>query len=95
MGARWRAVEAVPIARASMTPEAIELLRALVAQAPPAREALRVGEAARALGVSEDYFSAKIAPNLRMVRDGRTKLVPVSELRRWLDRHAARAVAPR
>lgn len=70
-----------------------ELVRHSLRQPP--RLALRVSEAAAALGVSVDYFSARIAPDLRVVRDGRTKLVPVEELRRWLDEHAAYAIGPR
>jgi hypothetical protein len=53
------------------------------------RIALRVGEAAEALGVSEDYFRAHIASELRWVRRGAVKLVALSELQRWLDRSAA------
>lgn len=59
------------------------------------RLAYRMGEAAEVLGVSPDYFAAKIAPDLRMVRDGRTKLIPAAELRRWLDEHAAYALDDR
>lgn len=55
------------------------------------RIALRLGEAADALGVSHDYFRKYIAPELRIVRVGRVQLVPVSELRRWIDEHASYA----
>lgn len=62
----------------------------LVDPAPPLRRlALRPGEAAQALGVSEDYFAAHIAAELRWVRKGRLKLVAVAELERWLERAAA------
>jgi excisionase family DNA binding protein len=48
-------------------------------------------EAAEALGVSVDYFADHIAPEVRMVRNGRTRLVPVSEIQAWLERNAAYA----
>lgn len=56
------------------------------------RIALRIEEAAVSLGVSGDYFALKIAPDLRIVRDGRMKLVPVAELARWVDENAAFAL---
>ncbi len=52
------------------------------------RLALRVAEAAAALGVSEDYFAAEIAPELAAVRRGRVKLYSVRTLERWLDEHS-------
>ena len=52
--------------------------------APLPRLAFRVGEAARALGVSEDFFAEYIAPELRWVRRGAVKLVARAELERWL-----------
>jgi excisionase family DNA binding protein len=58
----------------------------------PLRLALRVEEAAKALGVSHDFFAEHIAPELRFVRLGRVKLVAVSEIERWLDRNAAYAL---
>ena len=58
----------------------------------PPRLALRVGEAAESLGVSEDFFARHIAPELRWVRRGAVKLVSRTELERWLDREAARTL---
>jgi excisionase family DNA binding protein len=52
------------------------------------RLALSPAEAAAVLGVSRDFFDKHIASELRMVRRGRRKLVPVRELERWLE-HAA------
>jgi excisionase family DNA binding protein len=49
-------------------------------------------EASEALGVSRDFFDEHIAPEIRMVRKGRRRLVAVQELERWLEREAARAV---
>lgn len=60
--------------------------------ASPARLSLRLGEAADALGVSHDHFHKHIAPELRIVREGRVQLVPVAELQRWLDTHASYAI---
>jgi hypothetical protein len=54
------------------------------------RLAFRVGEAAEALGVSVDFFSAHVAPELRWVRRGAIKLVSRGELEEWLEREAFR-----
>lgn len=58
----------------------------------PSRLALSPDEAAASLGVSRDYFDEHVAHELRIVRRGRRRLVPVRELEQWLDREAARAV---
>jgi excisionase family DNA binding protein len=52
------------------------------------RLSLSKREAAEALGVSVDFFDEHIAHELRMVRLGRRRLIPVRELERWLDQHA-------
>lgn len=52
------------------------------------RLALSKREAAEGLGVSVDFFDEQIAHELRMVRRGRRRMVPVRELERWLDTHA-------
>ena len=49
--------------------------------------ALNVEEACAALGVSWDFWAEHIAPEFRVVRRGRRKLVAVSELERWLERN--------
>ena len=56
------------------------------------RLALSVEEACAALGVSWDFWSEHVAPELRIVRRGRRKLVPVSELQRFLEHNAERAL---
>lgn len=56
--------------------------------APLPRLALSPDEAAASLGVSRDYFDEHVAGELRIVRRGRRKLIPVRELERWLDRSA-------
>jgi hypothetical protein len=50
--------------------------------------ALTVEQACAALGVSWDTWDEHVAPDVRIVRLGRRKLVPVRELERWLDEHA-------
>lgn len=60
--------------------------------APIPRLALRVAEAATAIGVSEDFFAAEIAPELAAVRRGRVKLYSVRALEEWLDANAERVL---
>lgn len=43
------------------------------------RIALTPTEAAAAIGVGPDFFDAHVAPELRLIRRGRKRLVPVSE----------------
>lgn len=54
--------------------------------------ALRPEQAAQALGVSRSFFFAEILPELRVVRRGRLRLVPLRSLEEWIDRNAARGV---
>jgi len=61
-----------------------------VAQVP--RLALRSEEAACACGVSRDFFDEHVAPELRWVRRGRLKFVPIHELQDWLAKNAARVL---
>lgn len=56
------------------------------------RLALRVEEAAAAIGVSTDAFREHVAPELRCVRRGRLKLYPVTEIQGWLDKEATHAL---
>ena len=49
-------------------------------------------EAARALGVSVDFFHEHVLTDLKVVRRGRRVLIARSELKRWLDREAARTL---
>jgi hypothetical protein len=62
--------------------------------ATPERLALSPDEAATAISVSRDYFDKHVAPDLRIVRRGRRRLVPVRELERWLDLNATRTYDP-
>ena len=63
--------------------------------APVARLSLSVEEACAALGVSWDFWNEHIASEVRLVRRGRRKLVPVRELERWLDDEAERVLEAR
>lgn len=65
-------------------------VRLLALESPAVRRlALSPDEAAAALGVSRDFFDEHVLPELRVVRRGRRRLVPVSELERWLEASAA------
>jgi hypothetical protein len=50
--------------------------------------ALSVEQACASLGVSWDFWRAHVEPDVKIVRIGRRKLIPATELQRWLDRHA-------
>jgi hypothetical protein len=50
--------------------------------------ALSVEQACQALSVSWDTWKAHIESDVKVVRIGRRKLVPVRELERWLADHA-------
>jgi len=59
------------------------------------RLALSKSEAADALGVSVDFLEEHVMPELRIVRRGRRRLIPVRVLERWLEENAALAVEGR
>lgn len=48
------------------------------------RFALTPAEAAASIGVGPDFFEENVAPELRVIRRGRKRLIPVTELERWL-----------
>lgn len=52
------------------------------------RLALSIEEACGALGISWDLWREHVADEVRTVRIGRRRLVPVAELQRWLAEHA-------
>jgi hypothetical protein len=52
------------------------------------RVALTPPEAAASLGVGLDFFDQHVAPELRLIRRGRKRLVPVRELERWVVENA-------
>ncbi|MEA2361671.1 MAG: hypothetical protein QOD71_816 [Thermoleophilaceae bacterium] len=45
-----------------------------------------------ALGMSLDSFERHVQPHVRLVRRGKLRLVPVTELQRWLDESATHAL---
>jgi hypothetical protein len=49
-------------------------------------------EAAAALGISLTVFAERVQPDLRLVRIGSARLIPVTELQRWLDANAQRTL---
>jgi hypothetical protein len=53
------------------------------------RFALTPPEAAAAIGVGPDFFEENVAPELRLIRRGRKRLVPVTELERWVAQAAS------
>jgi excisionase family DNA binding protein len=59
---------------------------------PIPRVALTRSEAAQALGVSLSHFERHVQHELRMIRSGSVRLVPVAELLAWAERAATLAV---
>jgi excisionase family DNA binding protein len=66
--------------------------RGVLSVGAPRRLALSKVEAAEALGVSVDYLEGHVMHELRVVRRGRRRLIPVGELERWLEENATRAL---
>jgi len=63
-------------------------------QADRSRLALSIAEAADSLGMSADHFRRHVLPDLRVVRTGRLRLIPLAEVDGWLEGNAARALEP-
>lgn len=53
------------------------------------RVTLTKPEAAGALGISVDSFERHVQPELRVIRRGRMRLIPLTELERWAERSAS------
>jgi len=51
---------------------------------------LTVPEAAASVGVGLDFFNENIRPELALIRRGSKRLVPVTELQRWVAENAER-----
>lgn len=51
------------------------------------------GRSPAASGQSGDFFEENVAPELRLIRRGRKRLVPVAELERWTVENASAPVA--
>lgn len=49
-------------------------------------------EAAEALGVSVDFLEEHVLHELRIVRRGRRRLIPLAELSRWMEVNAQRTL---
>ena len=56
------------------------------------RLAMTRAEAAHSLGVSINSFERHVQPELRIVRRGKLRLIPVSEIERWLEENAERTL---
>jgi hypothetical protein len=54
----------------------------------PPRLGLTVEEAAAAVGMSESSFKRHVQPELRIVRRGSLRIIPVPEIERWLEGNA-------
>ncbi len=50
----------------------------------PPRLGLTVEEAAEAVGMSESSFKRHVQPELRIVRRGSLRIIPVPEIEKWL-----------
>ena len=61
--------------------------------APVPRIALSRVEAAASLGMSVDSFERHVQPDLKLIRRGKLRLVPVAELERWAGSNAERIEA--
>jgi hypothetical protein len=64
--------------------------RSVVIALPPV--AVSREDAARALGMSVDSFERFVQPEVRLIRKGRLRLVPVAELERWAEANAERTL---
>ena len=60
--------------------------------APIPRVALTVPEAAAAIGCGPDFFVEHVLPELRVIRRGSKRLIPVAELQRWAEENAERVL---
>ena len=56
------------------------------------RIALTPAESAASIGVGPDFFAEHVMPELRVIRRGSKRLVPVSELQRWCEENAERVL---
>jgi hypothetical protein len=61
----------------------------------PPRLGLTVEEAAEAVGMSESSFKRHVQSELRIIRRGSLRIIPVPEIERWLEGNATLAGATR
>lgn len=59
----------------------------------PPRLGLTVEEAAKAVGMSESSFKRHVQPELRIVRRGSLRIIPVPEIEKWLEDNATLAAS--
>jgi hypothetical protein len=59
---------------------------------PVPRVAVTRAEAAASLGISLTTFDQLVAPDVKMIRHGRLRLVPVVELERWAAERSERTL---
>ena len=92
-----------------LSEEAIEQIarRVVISQVPstalaapanrpaPPRLGLTVAEAAQAVGMSESSFKRHVQPELRLVRRGSLRIIPLSEIEQWLEHNATFAGSSR
>jgi hypothetical protein len=86
-----RAKRARPVRDPACRPSyVVAVVSATAMQAKPNTPALglSVEQACAALSVSWDFWREHIEPDVRIVRVGRRKIVPTTELQKWLDAHA-------
>jgi hypothetical protein len=57
----------------------------------PPRLSLTVEEAAEAVGMSESSFKRHVQPELRIVRRGSLRIIPIPEIEKWLESNATMA----
>jgi excisionase family DNA binding protein len=72
---------------------AAKVLAGMATAAPttaPGRITLTKAEAAEALGVSVDHLERHVLAEVKVIRSGRLRLIPVAELDAWIARNAAR-----
>jgi hypothetical protein len=61
---------------------------------PVPRYTLTRREAAASLGISLNHFERRVQPELKVVISGQLVLIPVAELKRWVQRNAHHLVEP-
>jgi hypothetical protein len=54
------------------------------------RIALTPAEAAAAIGCGPDFFAEHVQPELKVIRRGSKRLIPVAELGRWAEANSER-----
>jgi excisionase family DNA binding protein len=72
------------MAREKKSPQGLRIDR----RPTPPRLGLTVAEAAQAVGMSESSFKRHVQPELRIVRRGSLRIIPLSEVERWLEHNA-------